>query len=141
MKLGVDFFSLRFNDWDAFQLLDYCRQLGVDLVHFSELIAFKTLDKGYLNEVKQHADHLNLSVEVGMRSICPTSTSFVAERGSASDQLSEMLHIAALFGSPAVRCFLGSNADRRTPTPLQGHIDATVATCKSVRSLAVELGI
>jgi sugar phosphate isomerase/epimerase len=141
MKLGVDNFSLRFNDWDAFQILDYSAQIGLNIVHFSDLGPFKSLDDGYLNEVKQTAGRLNLGIEVGMGSICPTSTSFSAAKGSAVEQLTQMLHIAARFGSPAVRCFLGSNADRRTPLPLQSHIDATIATCQAVRPLALDLGV
>jgi sugar phosphate isomerase/epimerase len=139
MKLGVDNFSLRFNEWDAFQLLDYCSRIGLEVVHFSDLGPFKRLDKGYLNEVKQRAEQLNLTIEVGMGSICPTSNTFSGARGNAVEQLTEMLHIAAHFGSPAVRCFLGNNADRRTT--IQSHIEATIATCQAVRPLAMELSI
>lgn len=139
MKLGVDNFSLRFNDWDAFQLLEYCSRIGLEVVHFSDLGPFKRLGEGYLNEVKERADQLKLAIEVGMGSICPTSNSFSGARGSAVEQLTEMLHIAARFASPAVRCFLGNNADRRTN--IQSHIDATIATCQAVRPLAIELGI
>ena len=141
MKLGVDTFSLRFNDWDAFQFLEYSQKIGLDVVHFSNLQPFKSVDPGYLDEVKQAAQRLNLDIEVGMGSICPTSTTFSDKNGSAVEQLTQMLHIAARFGSPAVRCFLGSNADRRTPTPLAEHVNATIATCKAVAPLARDLGI
>jgi sugar phosphate isomerase/epimerase len=141
MKLGFDTFSLRFTGWDAHQLLHYARRIGVDVVHFSERGPFKSLDEGYLREVKQEADSLGLAIEMGMGSICPTSTTFSDADGSAVDQVSTMLRIAALMGSPALRCFLGSNADRRTSAPLSSHIEATIATCRSVRSLALDLGV
>lgn len=141
MKLGVDNFSLRFNDWDATQLLDYSHKIGLNVLHLSDLAPFKSLDQGYLNEIKQYADHLNILIEIGMGSICPTSSTFSDANGSATEQLTQMLHIAAHFGSPAVRCYLGSKADRHTPTPLQTHIDATIATCQSVRPLALDLGV
>jgi 3-oxoisoapionate decarboxylase len=141
MKLGVDNFSLCFNDWDAFQLLEYANQINLDVVHFSDLGPFKNLEDAYLDEVKQTADRLNIALEVGMGSICETSTTFSAAKGSAIQQLTQMLHIAARFDSAAVRCFLGANADRRTPTPLHSHIDATIATCQAVRPLAMELGV
>jgi 3-oxoisoapionate decarboxylase len=141
MKLGVDNFSLRFNDWDAFQILEYSHQIGLNIVHFSDLGPFKSLDDGYLNEVKQTADKLNIGLEVGMGSICETSTTFNATKGSTVEQLTQMLHIAARFDSPGIRCYLGANADRRTPTPLQTHINATIATCKAVRPLAMDLGV
>lgn len=139
MKLGVDNFSLRFTDWDAFQLCTYARRIGLDGVHFSNLAPFKRLDATYLDEVKAHADGLNLFIEVGMGSICETSSTFSKADGSAVEQLTQMLHIAARFNSPAVRCYLGSNADRRTN--LAAHINATIATCQAVRPLACELGI
>ena len=31
MKLGVDVFSLRFNDWNAFELLEYAKRIGAGL--------------------------------------------------------------------------------------------------------------
>src|SRR3954466_15600490 len=130
MKLGVDNFSLRFNDWDAMQLLDYSRNIGLEVLHFSDLGPFKSLDSAYLDEVKQHADQLHMGIEVGMGSICPTSSTFSNVRGSATEQLTEMLLIAERFASSAVRCYLGANADRRTSLP--SHMDATIATCKSV---------
>ena len=36
---------------------------------------------------------------------------------------------------------MGANADRRTPAPLSTHVDATIATCQSVRDRAMDLGI
>lgn len=141
MLLGVDNFSIRFNGFDAFQTLDYAHQIGLDVVHFSDLAPFESTERAYLEEVRQHAAGLNLLIEVGMGSICPTSTTFSPARGSAVEQLTEMLNIAALFGSPAVRCFLGRNEDRRTPIPLSDHIDATLATCQAVRALALDLGV
>ena len=74
-------------------------------------------------------------------SICPTSTRFVPEDGSAVEQTTRMLHIASALGSAVLRCVLGTNADRHTELPLEAHIQATVETCKAVRGLALDLGI
>jgi sugar phosphate isomerase/epimerase len=57
-----------------------------------------------------------------------------------------MLHVASALGSPILRCVLGSNADRRRckasdELPLEAHMQNTVETCRSVRGLAMELGI
>lgn len=141
MKLGVDIFSLRRQGWNAFEHLAYARQIGLNVVHFSDLSPFASLDEDYLRQVKDKADEGGLLVEVGMGSICPTSTTFSGQRGTAVEQLREMLKIARLLGSPAVRCFLGSNADRRTALPLAGHMEQTIATCRAVRSQALEWGI
>lgn len=141
MKLGVDVFSLRFNDWNAFQLLDYCHRIGLEVVHFSDLEPFESLEADYLRQVKARADELGMAIEVGMGSICPTSTTFSDARGTAVEQLTQMLHLAHTLGSPAVRCYLGSNADRRTELPLRAHVEATIATCRAVRDVAMDLGV
>src|SRR5688572_10578359 len=141
MKLGIDVFSLRLQGWNAFQHLDYAHQLGVEVVHFSEVGFFESLEEDYLKQMKAKADELGLQLEVGMGSICPTSTSFSNKQGSAVAQVRQMLQVAYLLGSPILRCFLGSNADRHTEIPLSAHIEATVETCRAVRDLALELGI
>jgi sugar phosphate isomerase/epimerase len=141
MRLGVDIYSLRFQGWDAFEHLEYAQRLGLDVVHFSDLSPFESLEKGYLKQVKDRADELDIGIEAGMLSICPTSTIFSDEQGSAIDQVRQMLHVAHALGSPILRCVLGSNADRHTELPLEAHIEATVETCRAVKDLALGLGI
>ena len=141
MKLGADLFCLRFNEWTPFQYLDYAQKIGLDAVMFPDPDFFETLDDAYLQEVRAHADSLGIALEVGMYSICPTSTSFSDKRGTAPEQLADMLRVAQITGSSAVRCLLGSNADRRTPTPLAVHMQNTIATCRAVREQALEMGI
>jgi len=80
-------------------------------------------------------------VNVGMLSICPTSTWFDDARGTALEQLTEMIHVADVVGSPFVRCVLGGGSDRRDTTPLREHIDATVETCRAVRDVALDKGV
>lgn len=141
MQLGIDCFSLRFNQWNAFQLLDFAADTGIDVVHFSEHAPLESLDSDYLRQVKAYADQRGLGLEMGMWSICPTSTSFRSEDGAAVDQLSRMLNAAHAVGSPALRCILGTNADRHTDLPLAAHMDAVVDTCRAVREQAMDLGI
>ncbi len=141
MKLGVDVFSLRFNEWDAFGYLDYAKQIGLDVVMFPDPDFFASLEDEYLGRVKSHADQLGLALEVGMYSCCATSTSFSDQRGTATEQLSTMLHVAELLGSKVMRTLLGSNADRHTETPLATHIANTISALQSVRDQALDLGI
>jgi sugar phosphate isomerase/epimerase len=110
-------------------------------VHFSDLNPFESLDEDYLRQVKARADELGLEIEVGMLSICPTATIFSDERGTAVEQLQEMLDIAEVLGSPVVRCVLGSHADRRGEVPFEAHVAATVETCRAVRDQAMDTGI
>ena len=141
MKLGVDIFSIRFQQWNAFEYLDYCKKIGLNVVHFSDLDPFESTEEGYLKEVKAHADELGLDIEAGMGSICPTSTTFRGNAGTAVEQVTRMLHVASTLRSPVLRCFLGANADRRTSAPLETHIQAAADTCRSVRALAMELRV
>ncbi|MFQ5810099.1 MAG: sugar phosphate isomerase/epimerase family protein [Armatimonadota bacterium] len=141
MKLGVDIFSIRSQQWNAFEHLDYCKRIGLDVVHFSDLGPFESTEDGYLKEVKAHADELALDIEAGMGSVCPTSTTFNDRDGSAVEQVARMLHVASVLGSPVLRCFLGANADRTTDEPLETHIASTVATCEAVRDVAMDLCI
>jgi sugar phosphate isomerase/epimerase len=141
MKLGVDIYTIRSQGWNAFQILDYCAGIGLDLVHFSDLNSFESTEGGYLREVRAHADGLGLALEVGMMSICPTATIFNPAEGTAVEQTTRMLHIANVLGSAVLRCVLGSNADRHTQIPLEAHIQGAIETCKAVRGLAMDMGI
>ena len=76
-----------------------------------------------------------------MLSICPTSSTFSAERGAPVEQLQETLHVAEVLGSRVVRCVLGSQQDRLGETPFEAHVAATVATCRAVRDQAMDLDI
>lgn len=141
MKLGVDIYSLRYNDWDAYQHLEYASSIGLDIVHFSDMGPFESLDDGYLASVRAKADCLGLDIEVGMDSICPTSRAFHPEGGTAPQQVRRMLDIAAQLRSKVLRCYLGTNADRHTELPLATHINGVVETCQAVRDMAMDLGI
>jgi sugar phosphate isomerase/epimerase len=139
MKLGVDIFSIRFQEWNAFEYLDYCRKIGLNVVHFSDLSPFESTEDSYLNDVKAHADELGLDIEAGMGSICPTSNTFSDEGGSAVEQVTKMLHVAGVLGSPVLRCFLGSFADRTGDDGLEPHMTAMVETCRAVEDIAQDL--
>ena len=140
-KLGLDLFSLRSQGWSAFELLDYSAKLGAQVVHFSEPRFLGGVEEAHLDKVKQHADGLGLELEVGFGSICPTSTRFSKEEGTAEEQLLRMFRIARRLGSPFVRCYLGSSQDREGPVPLEQHIENTIKTCKAVRSQAIDMNL
>ena len=140
-KLGLDLFSLRSQEWSAFELLDYAAGLGVQIVHFSEPRFLGGLDDAHLEKVKARADELGLGIEVGLGSICPTSTRFDKSDGTSREQLLRMFGVAKKLGSPLVRCYLGSSKDREGPLPIEAHIESTVESCKSVRGEALDMGL
>ena len=140
-SLGIDFFSLRSQNWTAFQLLDYAKEYGVSVANYSEPRFLGSTDPEHLKRVREHADKLDIRVEVGFGSICPTSTRFAAEDGTAREQLLGVFKVARIMGSPFVRCYLGSSDDRKSKVPLEKHIENTIAVCKSVRDEDAHEGI
>ena len=132
-RLGLDLFSLRSQGWTAFQMLDFAKEHGASVVNFSEPRFLGGTDEDHLKRVREHADGHGIQVEVGFGSICPSSTRFVEQDGTAREQLLRMFGIARILGSPFVRCYLGSADDRKGEVPLERHIENTIAACKSVR--------
>lgn len=135
VTLGIDLFSLRSQGWTPFQYLDYCAGRGAKLVHFSEIRFIGSLDPDNLRKVRQHAEALSLEVEIGMKSICPSSKMFDPKQGTAEQQLTRMIDSAQIVGSKIVRAVLGSGDDRR-PGPIEVHINDTVQVLRNVRSKA-----
>lgn len=140
-RIGVDIYSLQNQNFTPFQSLDYCHNLGVKVVHFSEIRFLGNLEPDNLKKVREYAANLNIDVEIGMRSICPSSTMFDASQGTAEEQLGKMITSAKIIGSPIVRCVLGSAAERSGQIPLEGHIANTIKVLKNIRSQAMDNGI
>ena len=141
MKLGVDIYSLRHNDWNAFEYIEYAKKIGLNVVHFSEMEPFESLEKSYLRDVKKNADETGIALEVGMGSICPTSNTFSSANGTAIEQVTQMLEIAAELESPALRCYLGSNADRQGELTIKDHGANVVNTIQAVSDVVKDLGV
>ena len=137
VKLGIDLFSLRSQDWTPFQLLDYSAKLAAKVVHFSEIRFIGGLEPDHLRAVRRYAEERGVEIEIGMKSICPTSKMFDATAGTAEEQIGRMLDSATLAGSHIVRAVLGSADDRR-PGPIEKHIESTVKVLRNVRTRALD---
>jgi sugar phosphate isomerase/epimerase len=140
VRLGIDLFSIRDSGWTPFEYLDYCGRQGAHVVHFSEVRFVGSLEADHLKKVRAHAERLGIQCEIGMRSICPSSTLFDPKQGAAEEQLTRMISAAIAIGSPIVRCVLGSMEDRRPPG-IEGHIEDTVKVLRAARSRALDSGI
>src|SRR5260221_5708664 len=79
VRLGIDLFSLRSQNWTPMQHLDYCAKQQAKVVHFSEVRFIGGLEPENLKRVRHRAEELGIEVEIGMRSICPTSKMFDAK--------------------------------------------------------------
>jgi 3-oxoisoapionate decarboxylase len=141
MRLGVDSYSLRWQGWDALQLMEYAAQQGLDNVHFSERGNLASLDPDYLRLLVRRAEALSLQLELGMGSFDRFSRSFRAADGTGEEQLTAMLQAASAVGSPVVRCFLGTQEDRLGPVPVAQHIAECVRVLRAVGPLARRLGL
>jgi sugar phosphate isomerase/epimerase len=140
VKLGIDLFSIRSQKWTPFQFLDYCAEQKARVVHFSEVRFIGSLDAENLRQVRRHAESLGIEIEIGMKSICPTSKMFDASAGTAEEQLTRMIAAAATVGSKIVRAVLGSMEDRH-PGPIERHMESTAKVLRNMRSRAVDSNI
>jgi 3-oxoisoapionate decarboxylase len=140
VKLGIDLFSLRSQNWTPIQYLDYCAAQKARVVHFSEIRFIGGLEPDNLRAVRRHAEELGIEVEIGMRSVCPTSKMFDPKAGTAEEQLGRMLDAAKLVGSRIVRAVLGSSDDRR-PGPIERHIENTAKVLRNMKSRIVDAGL
>jgi len=112
LKLGIDLFSIRSQNWSPLQYLDYCAAQKAKVVHFSEIRFIGGLEESNLRKVRERAAELGIEIEIGMKSICPTSKMFDAKAGTADEQLSRMIDAAVTVGSKIVRAVLGSADDK-----------------------------
>jgi 3-oxoisoapionate decarboxylase len=140
VKLGIDLFSLRAQNWTPVQYLDYCAARNVQVVHFSEIRFIRSLDAENLRAVREHAAKLGIEIEIGMKSICPTSKMFDKSQGTAEEQLGRMIEAAQNAGSQIVRAVLGS-ADDRKPGPIEARIEDTARVLRNIRSKAIDRNI
>ncbi len=153
VRFGVDVFSLGAQNWTPFQVLDWASRMHVKVVHFSEVRFLgsphwqEALAPDNLKRVREKADELHIDLEVGMRSICPTSADFAnAQRndptlGTADEQIARMLEAARTLGSPIFRCVQGTQADRSSPGGIEPHIAETIRVLKANRSRILDSGV
>lgn len=140
LKLGIDLFSIRSQNWTPRQYLDYCAAQQAKVVHFSEIRFIGGLERSNLLKVKEHAAELGIEIEIGMKSICPTSKMFDPKDGTAEEQVAKMITAANTVGSKIIRSVLGSVEDRKAG-PIERHIDSTVKVLHNVRTQVVDANL
>jgi len=141
VRFGLDLFSLRSQNWTSIQLLNWCAERHLQVVHFSEIRFLGSLEPDNLKRIRTHAGQLGIDIEIGMRSICPTSSLFDKSQGTAEQQLARMIDGARIVGSPIVRCVLGSADDRREPGGIESHIEETIKVLHRSRPRIVDAGL
>ena len=141
LRLGIDNFAVRAMGWKADELVDYAAKLKCDSLFITDLYAFKNFNETYLKGVKQYADDKGIKLYVGSWSICPTSTRFKDEWGTADEHLALGIRISKALGSPAFRVILGTRADRLTEGGIHARINDTVKVLKRGKSRTKDAGI
>jgi sugar phosphate isomerase/epimerase len=140
-RLGIDTYSIRSFRWKAIQLLDYSAKLGLNTIQISSIGEYESLEPAYLQKVKDHAAKLGIDIDSGIGCICPTTGSYNPRSGDPAKTLAQGLEVAQAVGAKAMRCFMGSPADRRGKLPMEAHMEATIKVFRSVRSRALDLGV
>ena len=140
VKLGIDLFSLRSQGWSPIELLEYAAKQQARVVHFSEIRFIGGLEPGNLRTVRRRAEELGVELELGMRSICPTSKMFDPKAGTADEQVARLIDSAVILGSKLVRAVLGSSEDRKGG-PLERHIEELAKVLRRARSRATDAGV
>jgi 3-oxoisoapionate decarboxylase len=152
VRMGVDVFSLGQQGWTPFQVLDWAAKNKVQMLHFSEVRFLgsprwqEALAPDNLKRIRDKADELKIDIEIGMRSLCPTSSDFAnAQRndptlGTADEQIARMLVAAKTLRSPIIRCVLGTQADRNPPG-IESHQADFIKVLKANRSRIMDAGV
>jgi sugar phosphate isomerase/epimerase len=141
IQLGFDNFSIRDLKLKAPALLDYAASLEVDTVLFSDLDVYESHEPEYLKSIRENAEKFGIQIHAGTSSICPSASNFNPKWGTAEEHLARAIRVSQAVGSPVVRCYLGSMADRTRGAGIEEHIENTAKVCRALRSQAVDANV
>ena len=142
IPLGFDNFAVRAMGWNARQLVDHAEKLGCDSVFITDFGPFggRTDDRS-LTEIGRYAADRGVGLELGSWSICPGSTTFRRDWGSAEEHLALGIRMARDLGSKAFRVILGNHQDRLTDGGIDARIADTVKVLVACRGRALDAGV
>lgn len=141
IRLGYDTYSLRGLRWNAMEHLQFAANQGLDAIQFSSTGDFGDLSPAGLRIVRARAEQLDIRIDGGVGCVCELSKSWKPDNGSPAEVLDRGLDIANQVGAKAMRCFMGTDADRYEGRPIEQLMEALVRSLKAVRSKALDLGV
>ncbi|MFM7033573.1 MAG: sugar phosphate isomerase/epimerase family protein [Planctomycetia bacterium] len=142
IKLGFDNFAVRALGWNARRLVDHAVALGCDSVFITDFGPFEgRLDDASLADIRRYSADRGIDAVLGSWSVCPTSTTFEHDFGTAEEHLALGIRMAKALGSPAFRVILGNAADRQTPGGIDARIADMVKVLRAARSRAIDAGV
>ncbi|MFM8434670.1 MAG: sugar phosphate isomerase/epimerase family protein, partial [Planctomycetia bacterium] len=142
IPLGFDNFAVRAMKWNARQLVDHAVELACDSLFITDFGPLEGRhDDASLGDLRRYAADRGISLALGSWSICPSSTTFKRDWGTAEEHLALGIRMAKALGSPAFRVILGNHADRLTAGGIAARIADTVAVLRAVKPRAVDAGV
>jgi sugar phosphate isomerase/epimerase len=142
IKLGFDNFAVRAMKWNARQLIDHSVLLGCDSLFITDFSPLEGKhDEKSLADIRAYGDDRGISIELGSWSICPTSTQFKKDWGTAEEHLALGIRMSKAIGSRYFRTILGNQSDRLTDGGIEARIADTIQVLLSLRSRAIDSNI
>jgi len=143
VKIGVDLYSLRLNNWTPFQYIDYLAGIGVQVAHLSTVRELSPMltDEAALGRVKTHAAGRGVELELAMGSICTSAREYNPKLGTPEEQIARVLNAARLIGAPVVRCILGGASERTRAMPIEAHMENVLRVLRAAGPRIVDSGI
>lgn len=140
-RFGLDLWSVRSQGWNAFQYVDHAVEHKLKVIQFADAHTLGGLEPEHARKVKAYADEKGVLLEMGMGTICPTSSGWRGEKDPIEPWILRHVEAARLLGSPVLRCLMGSAKERKSEIPLAKHTEAMLATLRNLRSRVTDMGV
>jgi len=141
VPLGICNHSLRAWRPNATQLIEFAIEHYLDSVQFNNFSVFESFDDDYMAKLKKLAHRNDISIYVGVGSICETAIRFSDRYGDASTLLEKGIRTAERLDSPIVGVRIGNIDDRYTKGGIDPKIEEVITLMKSMRGPALDAGI
>jgi sugar phosphate isomerase/epimerase len=141
VPLGVANHSLRAMRPNATELIQYAIEHRLDSVQYNTLTVFESFEDDYLAKIKKLAHANDISIYVGVGSICVSSQQFNDRYGDPATLLKTGIKVARALESPIVGVRIGNLVDRYSEGGIQPKIEQVVKLMKSMRGPVLDAGI
>lgn len=141
VPLGISNHSLRAMRPGAMKLIEYAIEQRLDSVQFNTLVPFESLEDDYLAKLKNMAKTNDISIYVGVGSICESSVRFSDSFGDAKSLLKQGIRVARTLGSPIVGVRIGVLDDRYTEGGIKPKMNEVIKLMRSMREAVFDTGI
>jgi len=124
--------------WTPFEYMDHLSRINLTWAMISLPPDVLRDEEDAIKKIRAYADKLGIKLILAFGSVCPSSRSFNAQLGTVEEQTSRALRASQIFGAPAMRCILGSGAER---PQIDMHIENMIKSVHGMRSRILDSGI